>query len=169
MISLRTAAPGDRALLRDIYGSTRMEELKQTDWNEEQKAAFVEHQFAAQDDYYRKVYPDSDYGIILYDGAPAGRLYVERHLIPGTIRIVDIALLPDFRGKGIGQFLIQELQEEAAAHGKTLTIHVEQFNQAMRLYERLGFQKIKETHGVYHLMEWKSPEHAADQPASARF
>jgi len=155
MISLRTAAPEDRALLRDIYGSTRMDELKQTDWNDEKKSAFVEHQFGAQDDYYRKVYPNSDYSIILFNDVPAGRLYVERNLIPGTIRIVDIALLPDFRNKGIGQFLVQELQKESALSGKTLTIHVEQFNQAMRLYERLGFQKIKETHGVYYLMEWR--------------
>lgn len=156
MISLRTAAPEDRALLRDIYGSTRMDELKQTDWDDEKKAAFVEHQFEAQDEYYRKkVYPDSDYSLILYNDVPVGRLYVERHLIKDTIRIIDISLLPDFRNKGIGRVLIQQLQEEAAATGKTLTIHVEQFNQAMRLYERLGFQKIKETHGVYYLMEWK--------------
>ncbi len=154
-ISLRTAAPEDRALLRDIYGSTRTAELARTDWGAEQKAAFITQQFEAQDEYYLKVYPDSDYCLILHNDIPAGRLYVERHLIKGTIRIIDIALLPDFRNKGIGRVLLQQLQEEAAATGKTLTIHVEQFNQAMRLYERLGFQKIKETHGVYYLMEWK--------------
>ncbi len=160
IISLRTAAPEDRALLRDIYGSTRMDELEQTDWNAEKKAAFVEHQFEAQDTHYKKVYPDSDYAVILCNDVPAGRFYVERHLIPGTIRIVDVALLPDFRNKGIGQFLVHQLQEEAAQVGKTLTIHVERFNKALRFYERLGFQIIKEAHGVYYLMEWKPPGHA---------
>lgn len=157
MISLRSAAPEDRALLRHIYGSTRTDELERTDWDEEQKAAFITHQFGAQDDYYRKVYPDSDYGIIVCNNEPAGRLYVERHLIRGTIRIIDITLLPDFRNMGIGQFLIQQLQEEAGQSGKTLTIHVERFNKALHLYDRLGFQKIKETHGVYYLMEWRPP------------
>lgn len=163
-IAVRTAAPDDRALLRNIYGSTRMYELENTDWNDAQKEAFIDYQFEAQDTYYKQVYPDSDYGIVLYDGQPAGRLYVERHLIPGTIRVVDIALLPDFRNLGIGGLLIRHLQDEASASGKTLTIHVEQFNPALRLYERLGFQKIKETHGVYYLMEWRSPAmaHTAD-------
>lgn len=156
-ISLRTAAPDDRVLLRAIYGSTRQHELDRTDWDDRQKEAFIDHQFDAQDEYYKKVYPDSDYDILLYEGQPAGRLYVERHLIPGTIRIVDIALLPDFRNQGIGQIVLNLLQEEAAQTSKSLSIHVERFNPAMRLYERLGFQKIKETHGVYYLMEWKAP------------
>jgi len=154
-ISLRTAAPEDRALLRDIYGSSRTDEMARTDWDADQKAAFVEHQFEAQHTYYQQVYPNSDYTVILYNDLPAGRLYVERALIPGTIRIVDITLLPDFRNKGIGRFLITGLQEEAAQSGKTLSIHVERFNKALSLYQRLGFQIIKETHGVFYLMEWK--------------
>jgi predicted GNAT family acetyltransferase len=48
---------------------------------------------------------------------------------------------------------------DAEAAGKTLTIHVEQFNPARHLYERLGFKIIKETHGVYLLMDWTPPPH----------
>lgn len=156
-ISLRTAAPDDRALLRSIYGSTRTIELERTNWDDEQKGAFITHQFEAQDAHYKQVYPDTDYSVIIYDAQPAGRLYVERNLIPGTIRIVDITLLPDFRNKGIGRYLIQQLQDEAEQAGKTLSIHVERFNKALQLYEKIGFQLIKETHGVYYLMEWRPP------------
>lgn len=153
---MRPAAPQDEALLLRIYGSTRTEELNRAaDWTEAQKLAFIEHQFFAQQDYYQKVYPDAAYSVILFQKQAAGRLYVERRLIEGTIRIIDIALLPEFRNQGIGEYLLHELQEEARSAGKTLSIHVEKFNRALDFYKRLGFQIIHETHGVYLLMEWK--------------
>jgi ribosomal protein S18 acetylase RimI-like enzyme len=89
--------------------------------------------------------------VIEVDGTPAGRLYVHRR--EREIRLMDIALLPEFRGSGLGTALLSGLFAEAAAAGKTVTIHVEMYNPALRLYERLGFKKIGE-HGVYHLMEW---------------
>lgn len=79
-----------------------------------------------------------------------GRLYVDRWT--REIRIMDIALLPEHRGAGIGTRLLRELQEEARAAGKALSIHVEKFNPALRLYERLGF-RAREDKGVYLLME----------------
>lgn len=154
-IFLRRAEPQDKTLLFTIYYSTRTEEINRAiDWNEDQKLAFINHQFFAQDEYYKKVYPDAAYDIIMYNNVPVGRLYVERFLIPGTIRIIDIALLPEFRNLGIGSHLIKQLKNEAFQHGKSLTIHVEVFNKAFELYKRLDFQVIKETNGVYYLMEW---------------
>jgi ribosomal protein S18 acetylase RimI-like enzyme len=46
--------------------------------------------------------------------------------------------------------------ERAEAAAKPLTIHVEGFNRALGLYERLGFTRIGE-HGPYYLMEWRPP------------
>lgn len=156
-IALRQATPEDLPLLALIYAHTRQEELdRATEWSIEQKHAFVLHQFHAQDAYYKEVYPNAEYSVILYEGTPAGRLYVERNLIPGTIRVIDISLLPDFRNLGIGAYLLERLQDEARDSDKTLSIHVEKFNRAQTLYQRLGFQPIKETHGVYILMEWKA-------------
>lgn len=156
-ITLRPTVPEDLPLLAVIYGHTRQEELDQaTEWSDAQKQAFVLHQFHAQDTYYKEVYPDAAYSIILYESVPAGRLYVERYLIVGTIRVIDIALLPEFRNLGIGTYLLGQLQAEARNSDKTLSIHVEKFNRAQTLYQRLGFQPIKETHGVYILMEWKA-------------
>jgi len=48
--------------------------------------------------------------------------------------------------------LLRSLIEEASRARKPLRIHVEQFNPALRLYQRLGFQ-TKGTNGVYFLME----------------
>jgi ribosomal protein S18 acetylase RimI-like enzyme len=69
------------------------------------------------------------------------------------MRIIDIALLPAWRGRGIGGRLLRGLQEEAAAGSKPLTIHVERMNPALRLYERLGFA-LREDKGVYLFLEY---------------
>jgi ribosomal protein S18 acetylase RimI-like enzyme len=87
--------------------------------------------------------------IVAPGGEPAGRLYVARW--EDEIRIVDIALLPDFRGRGLGTALLEDLMAEADAAGKPLSIHVEQNNPARSLYDRLGFEEAGEF-GVYVLM-----------------
>ena len=157
-ISLRSVRPDDRAFLLSVYASTREPELATVEWDAAQKAAFVEMQFDAQHAYYQEHYAGAAFDIILVDGQPAGRLYVSRE--DDEIRIVDIALLPEFCNRGIGTTLLRGLQSEAAAAGKPLRIHVERFNPALRLYERLGFRPIEDK-GVYLFMEWSSDKSQA--------
>jgi ribosomal protein S18 acetylase RimI-like enzyme len=161
-IGLREAEPGDEAHLLAVYGSTREDELTMTDWDEARKREFVEQQFRAQDQYYRANYANSTYQVILVDGQPAGRLYVARW--PDEIRIMDIALLKAYRGRGVGTHLLTELQHEATAQGKPLRIHVERFNPALGLYARLGFRLV-EDRGVNLFLEW-SPDGASSAPAA---
>jgi ribosomal protein S18 acetylase RimI-like enzyme len=149
VISLRPVVPQDDEFLCRLYGSTREPELALVDWDEEQKAAFVRMQFDAQSDHYARYYAGASFLVILVDREAAGRLYVARW--PEEIRIVDIALLPDYRGRGIGSALLRELLAEGAESGKPVTIHVEKHNPAMRLYERLGFSPIADK-GVHLLM-----------------
>jgi ribosomal protein S18 acetylase RimI-like enzyme len=149
-VRLRPVVDADRAFLVELYGSTREDELAQVQWDDGARRAFVEHQFAAQDAHYRANYPGATLDVIEVDGAPAGRLYVHRG--PGDIRIMDIALAPEFRGRGIGSELLGSLIDEAEASGRKLSIHVERNNPARSLYDRLGFQPAGE-HGVYVLME----------------
>jgi ribosomal protein S18 acetylase RimI-like enzyme len=150
-IVLRPITDADRELLVDVYGSTRDEELSQVEWAPGQREAFVRMQFHAQDVDYHRNHPDGSFDVIEVDGRAAGRLYVDRR--PGDIRIVDIALLPEFRGHGVGGQLIGSLMQEAAASGAKLSIHVEIHNRAATLYERLGFVAVDE-HGIYRQMEW---------------
>lgn len=153
-IELRPACDEDRDFLRAVYGSTREEELAPTGWTREQKDAFISQQFHAQDAYYRQHYDGATYDVVLVSGEPAGRLYVARW--EDEIRIMDIALLPAFRGQGIGQRLLRPLLDEGVAAGKAISIHVEESNRAMSLYRRLGFVEVGE-HGVYRLMRWTGP------------
>jgi ribosomal protein S18 acetylase RimI-like enzyme len=149
-ITLRPVASSDRDLLLQVYASTREEELQLVDWSADQKAAFVRMQFEAQDAYYREHYHPATFDVVEVDGEPVGRLYVARW--EDEIRIIDVALLPEHRGRGIGTSLIRALLDEAAASGKRLSIHVETHNPARRLYERLGFAEVADR-GLYVLME----------------
>jgi GNAT superfamily N-acetyltransferase len=166
-IGLRPVGPGDEPFLYLVYASTRADELALVDWDEAQKDAFVRMQFTAQHRYYHEQFPDAAYQIILVDGQPGGRLYVERAV--DEVLIVDIALLPEYRGRGIGTHLLHALQAEAALAGKPLRIHVERFNPALRLYARLGFRMIADR-GVYLFLEWAptaQPSNAAPAASAA--
>ena len=154
-IRLRPITHADEAFLYDLYASTREEELKVVDWTAEQKHAFLQMQFRAQHAYYQEHYAGSAFDVILAADVPAGRLYIARW--PDEMRIIDIALLPAWRGHGLGSAILRTLQDEAAATGKALTIHVERMNPALRLYERLGFS-VREDKGVYLFLDWRSAE-----------
>src|SRR5688572_13925507 len=153
MITLRPITPDDMEFLCQVYASTRQEEMALvTDWSEAQKTAFLQMQFNAQHAHYAEHYSRARFQIILLNGVPIGRLYIDRRT--KEIRIVDIALLPEYRNQGIGSGLLKEILAEGEQAGLPVTIHVELFNPALRLYERLGFRHIDD-HGVYYLMEWK--------------
>lgn len=151
-VSLRPVTDADRDFLIGVYGSSRDEELSQVEWAAGQREAFIQMQFDAQDAEYHRHNPAGTFDVIEVAGRPAGRLYVDRR--PGDIRIVDISLLPEFRGDGIGKRLLEQLMDEAAASGRKLSIHVEIHNRAAELYTRLGFAVAAE-HGVYRRMEWR--------------
>ncbi len=135
-----------------LYASMRTEELAPVPWSEEIKQAFLQSQFELQRDHYRKHYRHAEFLVIERAGQPIGRLYLH----PGAheIRIMDIALLPAYRGQGIGTRLLDALLAHAQARGAPVTLHVEPLNPAQRPYRRLGF-RLLEDRGVYHFLEWR--------------
>lgn len=137
--------------MRVLYHSTRAEEMQHFPFRDEQKQVFLDWQFDCQWKHYREHYPTCDRRVIELDGQAIGRLLIDRW--PNEIRIVDIALLPEHRGKGIGAMLMRDVLEEGRRSAKPVSIHVEVFNPALHLYERLGFRKI-DTSGAYFLMRW---------------
>jgi ribosomal protein S18 acetylase RimI-like enzyme len=148
--SLRPVQPEDREFLFQVYAGTRQEELSLVDWDEAQKASFLRQQFDAQDRYYRENYPGAEFWVITWQGEPVGRLYLHRQ--PGELRIMDIALLPAFRARGLGTSLLGDIIAQGERAGVPVTIHVERFNPALRLYQRLGFVLV-EDRGVYWFLE----------------
>lgn len=149
-ITLRPSTDEDRPFLQRVYASTREEELATAPWPEEQKRQFLEMQFQAQDMDYRARRPDAQFLVIEADGTPIGRLY--RVFLDDELRVMDIALLPEWRGQGIGSALIDDIIAEADAAGLIVSLHVERWNPARRLYDRLGFDVTGETE-VYLRLE----------------
>ena len=150
-VILRPITDADLPFLQQLYAGTRVDELAQVPWTDEQKAAFIVQQFQAQHAWWQEHYTGARFDLVLVDGEPAGRLYVD--VWAREIRVVDIAMLPAYRGGGIGTLLLRRVFDEGDAAGKPVSIHVEIFNPARRLYDRLGFVE-KGTHGdVYILME----------------
>ncbi len=150
---LRPVTPEDTAFLRELYASTRADELAVTGWPEAERRAFCDSQFALQDRSYRQSYPEARFDVIEADGSPIGRLLVatgseERVLL-------DIALVPGWRNHGVGTLLLRWLQTEAARHRQTVVLTVDVDGPAERLYRRLGFD-LRADGPVHRTLAWRA-------------
>lgn len=153
-VSLRPVTPEDENFLNEVYAGTRAEEMKLLPWDESQRVAFLKMQCQAQLNHYRKHYPNAQHHLILLDERPVGRLYVDR--TGEVIWILDIALLPQQRGAGIGTPLIKEIMEEGAQANKPVMIYVDTNSPAMGLFQRLGFH-VAQHDDINTLMKWQPP------------
>ena len=153
-LDLRPVTKEDEPFLVALYGSTREAELSQVEWQEGQRDVFVRWQFEMQRREYDARFPDARYQLILIDGEPAGRFWVGED--DEEIRLLDIALLPQFQKRGVGTILLRELMKEADGAGKRLRHMVFVLNDnAHRFYERLGFVVIEDV-GAYKHMEYRN-------------
>jgi len=156
-ISFRPITEDDLEFLYRVYASTREAEMALLVWPDREKEDFLRFQFNAQHTYYQQHFVESQFDLILLDGQPIGRLYLDRR--KDEFRIIDIALLTQYRGQGIGGQIMADILQEAGRARLPVRIHVEQNNPALRLYHRLGFKEIGDE-GVYYLMEWLPPRSA---------
>jgi ribosomal protein S18 acetylase RimI-like enzyme len=157
-IEFRPAGPEDEGFLRGLYADTRREELAATGWAAETVAAFLAQQAEAQSKHYALHYAGADHRLVLLGGRPIGRILLYR--MEREIRVVDLALLEEFRGRGIGTRLLREVLDEGGGTGRAVTIHVEKFNPALRLYARLGFAPVEDK-GVNWFMRREAPSGGA--------
>lgn len=153
-IELRLVNDDDYDTLVEIYRSTRESELAMTDWSADQKQQFIKSQFDAQSYHYKTYYTHTYHWLILYNQDVAGRLYISTK---DQVTIMDISLLPKFRNMGIGSSLLQDIQKMATIDSVPVSIHVEKYNPALHLYQRLGFRIVKDVNSIYYQMEW-SPQ-----------
>jgi len=146
-ISLRAYRPNDQDFLFQLYTGTRLHEIAGMGWPPAQQEAFLRMQFNAQQRWYDSAYAGSDHQIVERDGLAIGRLLVlwkKDAQEKDSALLVDISLLPEHRGQGIGGRLVNDLIAECSRRGVTLKLQVLQTNPALRLYERLGFTRTGE-------------------------
>jgi len=156
-LDYRPYAAEDFDFIEALYRSTRDEELALSGWPEAEKNTFLTQQHRAQHHHYQTYYPNAERLILERDGTSIGRLYID--IWPHELRIVDISLVPAARGQGIGEAVLRDVIAWAADQARGVSIHVEKFNPARRLYHRLGFV-VTEDKGVYELMECGTPRAA---------
>ena len=120
-------------------------------WNEAARQNFLQMQYAARQKYYQAHFPRASQDIIWEGSAPLGQLYVDRR--ETEIRILDIALLPQVRGCGIGTRFLYDLMEEAQSNQKKISIYVDTSSPFLAWFQHLGFISAEEN-GISCLLEW---------------
>ena len=155
-LTLRPVTPEDEPFLLQLYASTRDKELSQVQWPDGQRETFVRWQFDLQRQEYDARFPDARYQVVFIDGEPAGRIWIGAD--EKQIRLLDIAILPQFQNRGAGTLLLRRLIKEASDCGKALRHMVFVMNDdAHRFYERLGFTIIEDL-GAYKHMEYREKQ-----------
>lgn len=147
-IRLQPAKAEDTEFLLKLFASTR-EEFKMLIGDEGQLAALVSMQFNFQRQQFQDGYPESKDHLVLLNEKPVGRILVDES--DATITLIDVALLPEYRNRGIGRQLLDNLIEQARGAQKPVILHVSKINRARNLYERLGFRQVSED-GMYYEM-----------------
>ena len=150
MIELRPQGKKDNAFIETVYYATREAELNLTNWTEQQKSAFALMQCMAQLSEYKTKFPGAAFQVIIFNKKSAGRFYTWEN--DKEIRLIDITLLPQFRGRGIGTALVRDLIKRSDKFQKKISLHVDPVNPALHFYLRLGFIHIK-NNGRHYYME----------------
>jgi GNAT superfamily N-acetyltransferase len=142
--------PADDEFLQRLYFDTR-DDLSSFALPAEHIEKLLAMQYTAQKMQYEADFPNAGHYIIELDGRCAGRYMISRR--PDDILLVDIAVLTELRGQGIGSFVLQCGLHEARREGKAYRLHVLRHSRAHSLYERLGFIVTAESPSHYE-MEW---------------
>ncbi|MBK1818030.1 GNAT family N-acetyltransferase [Luteolibacter yonseiensis] len=149
---LRAATRDDLEFQFRLYASTRQEELAAAGFPEAMRESFLGMQFEAQTSHYSLCYPSAEWLIIGSGGEDAGRLILDR--APDHLHIMDIALLPGFRGRGIGTALLRQVLAEAAEKQLPVRLFAFTGERATGLYRRLGFESIMDD-GIHTELVWR--------------
>lgn len=153
MIRTMLATESDASLLYQLFAHTRLDELQAWGWDETMKQQFLSMQWTARQRSYSLQYPAAEQLILHHRDEKVGQALVNR--TDGNWTLVDFAVLPAYRGLGIGTAFMQVLLSEAEAGAKKVQLSVLPDNPALRLYERLGFNKIES--GSMHIQMVWSP------------
>jgi ribosomal protein S18 acetylase RimI-like enzyme len=156
-VALRPAAPEDEEFLFTLFISSRDHDLALLP--EPQRAALMHMQFRGQYQTYTHNYPVAEHSILSVDGSDAGRVWVAE--TEDSIAILDIAILPAYRNRGIGAHVYRDLIAKAHAAGKHLRATVSTANPgSLRFHERLGFHRTSSDGFYISLVNSPSIPHA---------
>lgn len=150
-LSYRPIQESDLPFLARLYATTRQVEMMQSGWPQPQIDAFLASQFQLQHNYYQQHYKTGDFSVVVYEGVDIGRLYTCWEV--DRLRLIDIALLPEYQGRGFAREMLSRLIDEANKKKVDIFLYVESNNPAFNWYTRLGFVPCGDNR-VYQQMRW---------------
>jgi ribosomal protein S18 acetylase RimI-like enzyme len=162
-VTTRPMNDDDSMLLFELYASARADELSRSGWATPQQRAFFRMQAQNQERYFLRHHEHLDRRTICINGFSAGRLLVDRP--SHAIVIVDLALLPAFRARGVGTMLIRGLLDEAAERNLPVHMQVPKSSDSVGTCERLGFRQEKDLGDRWHLVWHPRAHHLAERHA----
>jgi ribosomal protein S18 acetylase RimI-like enzyme len=151
ILTLRPVRADDHEFLSRLFYSVHSEKLNPTHLNAEEKHRLIGLMYQGFARHYSAIEPCADDRIVLVNNECIGRMILLQ--TREEIRLADLAILPQYRQRGIGSALIGQLQTESLISNRPLRLHVARFDRALRLYQRLGFYKIEVAEPYLHL-EW---------------
>lgn len=157
-LQARPIESGDTVFLQSLYAEVRAAELAGSGWPPDQVRDFLAMQFNLQHRYYQEHHAGADFLVLLRQGRPVGRIYWREE--GDEACLIDIALLPAERGRGIGTAFLRLLSARADDRGQDIVLHVEPFNPALRLYRRFGFEVLGDN-GIYAKLRRRASQAAA--------
>lgn len=138
--------------LLQVFKESRIDLAYINGISEEQKSMIILQQYKIEQEQLKQMYPNAKFNIVMMNEKTVGRLYIHNGEI--SDRILQIGLLEEYRGMGIGKMLVKLVIEDAMKRGKNVQLQVAWFNEAAyRFYEKLGF-KIIENNGVAYEMQY---------------
>ncbi len=150
MLTLRPLTAVDEPFMLALYLRSRDYEMTLLLWDDAQKEAFLTMQYHLQRQAYQQQYPQAEWSIVVWEGQDVGRLIVEPR--PDEIGLMDITIAPEWRNRGFGSQLIQQVIARATAVDLPVRLHVDITNTAaVRLYQRLGFTIFEESAVDYRM------------------
>jgi GNAT superfamily N-acetyltransferase len=151
ILTLRPTRADDQEFLYRLFYSVHSEKLRLGPLGEEEKTKLVELMYQGFIRHYSSLAPVSDDRLILLNNESIGRMILLQ--TREEIRLADLAILPEYRQRGIGSALIGQVQTESMMSKRPVRLQVAQFDRALGLYRRLGFYKT-DVEGPYIHLEW---------------
>jgi ribosomal protein S18 acetylase RimI-like enzyme len=150
-LRLRTETAADAAFLFALHETVKGAELAPVP--EPMRQQLLDMQFRAMTAGYRTGFPAACFEIVTLDEMPIGRLITDTSA--GSFHIVHIALLPEWRNRGIGTALMLAVLDPPRRSGMRCECMVALDNQAsLRLWARLGFTE-RERGDTDFFLEWR--------------
>lgn len=134
----RVPLPADADFLAALYASTRPDLLGKGGADPELVASLMGMQRRLQGADYARRFPGAITLLLHLGVEPAARIVV--YQTAQSVRLVDLAVAPALRGRGMGTGILRSLQHWAQLHALPLQLAVSHGNAgAQRLYRSLGF------------------------------